>query len=164
MILIFYFYFEPKSISQSRIFNEPRDEQPSGSNGFVYCQRCIRLDLTSLKERRKRGDMITMFKLKNRIRNGLGKGLWSRLDAAGVIGKDVRQYAAARNGTTFINSAIGPQNDIPDEVVDIATVKWFQEQFRGTLEQHCLKGRRKSTSFIAVLGLACGAIIIIIKA
>ena len=48
---------------------------PSGSKGIVYSQRCIRLGLTSLEKRRMRGDMITMFKLKNRmlIVNWLGK-------------------------------------------------------------------------------------------
>ncbi len=99
--------------------------------GVPYEQRCERLGLSNLSDRRLRGDMITAYKQAR----GFEEVVWCRepMRVAPRAGKREqlrreRVSLRARHGF-FTNRVAGPWNALPDEVVAARSVDKFKAMY-----------------------------------
>jgi len=109
-----------------------------GLQGLTYEERLEKLDLTSLEERRVRGDAINMYKcIKGKqfvdkedfINMAKGTTRGHKLKVQKAVGKkDVRKYS-------FPNRAIEGWNKLPSEVVDANSIGNFKVRYDNHVRQ-----------------------------
>ena len=105
---------------------------PRELRDLPYNVRCKRLGITSLEERRQRGDMIEVFKILKEIDNIDASTLFQRNENTRrghnftlfkkQCSKDIRKYF-------FSQRVINPWNKLPSQVVNAKSVNDFKNKF-----------------------------------
>ncbi len=111
--------------------------------GKSYEQRLIKLNLTSLEQRRYRADMIQVFKVLNDQKNIYPVDFLTLAERAGR--KNSKKLYKKRNSLevsrqSFTSRVVDQWNDLPDVVVLAADVN----DFKGRLDYHMrnVRGRK----------------------
>ena len=109
---------------------------PSSLRSLSYEERCTKMNLTTLRERRTRGDMIQQFK----ISSGLDKVNWIRepIIVDGRVGRrpqlrrEVVKNCAQRHNF-YNNRIVNVWNKLADETVNAQTTNGFKSRFDGEM-------------------------------
>ena len=97
-----------------------------------YEQRCVRIGLPTLKQRRLRGDLIEVYKILNgyegtdfntffKLRQSNTRGHSCKLEKKEHVNSQVR-------GEWFSVRVINPWNNLPSSVVNAQSIKSFKEK------------------------------------